>query len=232
MKVISTTDIANDSHVSSIAVVPVDKDGANTVVTTLGTRDCLEYIMTQRAINKGLVDSGVVAPSNRIPGTPVGWPENIPPPDLLRHLAETFFHCLPHGRRLIHRETFLASLAEPPESPRFPALSMYSPLRSIRLCSRLKLAPSIHAVALLHSICAIASFYTTVIEAFPPPPDVSELPSEELFTSTRFELTANPSFGEIHALWATLNGLGAWDHGDRLVEVLQGDSNSPWNSSD
>lgn len=67
----------------------------------------------------------------------------------------------------------------------------------------------------------MASFYTTVIEV-PPPPDVAELPSEEIFPQTRFKISLNPTFGEIHALWANLNGIKAMEDGDRTLQVLQG----------
>ncbi|KAG8886060.1 hypothetical protein FRB97_007936 [Tulasnella sp. 331] len=67
------------------------------------------------------------------------WPEKIPPPELLHHLVETFFACVPHAHRVIHRPTFMNSLLEHPSSFNFP-----------------------HPVV-LHAICAISSLYTPVV---------------------------------------------------------------------
>ncbi|KAG8882849.1 hypothetical protein FRB97_007673 [Tulasnella sp. 331] len=67
------------------------------------------------------------------------WPENLPPPELLHHLAETVFNAVPLAVRVLHRPTFMASLGLPPNSPRFPP------------------------VWLLHAICALASLYTPIV---------------------------------------------------------------------
>ncbi|KAG8857248.1 hypothetical protein FRB96_005923 [Tulasnella sp. 330] len=67
------------------------------------------------------------------------WPRNIPPPELLHHLAETVFNAVPLATRIIHRPTFMASLALSPSSPAFPHASV------------------------LHAICALASLYTPIV---------------------------------------------------------------------
>ncbi|KAG8996575.1 hypothetical protein FRB94_014292 [Tulasnella sp. JGI-2019a] len=67
------------------------------------------------------------------------WPRNIPPLELMRHLAETVFHAVPLSTRLIHRPMFMASLTKPYRSPNFPHVN------------------------LLHAICALASLYTPII---------------------------------------------------------------------
>ncbi|KAG9039774.1 hypothetical protein FRB95_007201 [Tulasnella sp. JGI-2019a] len=67
------------------------------------------------------------------------WPDKIPPPELLHHLVDTFFTCVPHANRVIHKPTFMNSLLEHPSHLSFP-----------------------HPV-LLHAICAISSLYTPVV---------------------------------------------------------------------
>ncbi|CCA69156.1 hypothetical protein PIIN_03056 [Serendipita indica DSM 11827] len=78
------------------------------------------------------------------------WPERLPAPPLLHNLAETFFSCHPHATRLLHRPTFMASLALPPNHADFPALS------------------------LLHAICALASLWSPLVERR----DVQKSPQE------------------------------------------------------
>lgn len=48
------------------------------------------------------------------------WPLNIPPPDLLYHLVETFFNSAPFANILIHRPTFMTNLLQFPSAPDFP----------------------------------------------------------------------------------------------------------------
>ncbi|KAG8891634.1 hypothetical protein FRB99_003441, partial [Tulasnella sp. 403] len=67
------------------------------------------------------------------------WPNNIPPPELLHHLVDTFFTCVPMATRVLHKPSFMTGLLESPTSLKFP------------------LTP------LLHAICAIASVYTPVV---------------------------------------------------------------------
>ncbi|KAG8882847.1 hypothetical protein FRB97_007671 [Tulasnella sp. 331] len=67
------------------------------------------------------------------------WPLNIPPPELLHHLVETVFNCVPLATRLIHRPTFMTNLAKPPSSLDFPHVN------------------------LLHAMSALASLYTPIV---------------------------------------------------------------------
>ncbi|KAG9009730.1 hypothetical protein FRB90_008175 [Tulasnella sp. 427] len=67
------------------------------------------------------------------------WPDRIPKPELLYHLVETFFACVPHAHRVIHKPTFMSSLVHPAASKKFPT------------------------TALLHAICAISSLYTPIV---------------------------------------------------------------------
>lgn len=48
------------------------------------------------------------------------WPEHVPKPELLHHLAETFFACVPHAHRVIHKASFMSSLLHPAASLKFP----------------------------------------------------------------------------------------------------------------
>ena len=88
------------------------------------------------------------------------WPARLPPPNLLHHLyvypssildellthrigtrVDIFFASHPHADRLLHRPTFLASLALPPNHPHFPHSS------------------------LLHAIAALASLHNDPAES-------------------------------------------------------------------
>ncbi|KAF8584497.1 hypothetical protein K439DRAFT_1346065 [Ramaria rubella] len=67
----------------------------------------------------------------------LGWNPDLPEPTILTRLVEIFFRCDPCGSRILHRSSFMASLAFPPSHPEFP-----------------------HP-ALLHAICATASRWTS-----------------------------------------------------------------------
>lgn len=71
------------------------------------------------------------------------WPARLPPPDLMHHLIDVFFTCYPQAHYLLHRPTFMASLAYSPKSPAFPH------------------------VTLLHAICAYASIFSYRVETPP-----------------------------------------------------------------
>lgn len=62
-----------------------------------------------------------------------GWPPNLPEPNIVHDLVESFFDLVPNLPRLLHRARFLARLALPPTHSNFP-----------------------HP-ALLHAICSSAS---------------------------------------------------------------------------
>ncbi|KAF8748673.1 Fungal specific transcription factor domain [Rhizoctonia solani] len=72
-----------------------------------------------------------------------GWPIRLPKPDLFYHLVDVFFTSYPHAHYIIHRPSFMLSLALSPKSPDFPHVS------------------------LLHAICAYAGVFSYLIE--PPP---------------------------------------------------------------
>ncbi|OSD03577.1 hypothetical protein PYCCODRAFT_1434486 [Trametes coccinea BRFM310] len=63
----------------------------------------------------------------------VGWDPDLPDPDTLDHYIDIFFKCDPCGSRILHRPSFLASMALHPKDPNYP-----------------------HP-AILHAICASAS---------------------------------------------------------------------------
>ncbi|KZW00677.1 hypothetical protein EXIGLDRAFT_133844 [Exidia glandulosa HHB12029] len=67
-----------------------------------------------------------------------GWNRELPDPATLHHLVDAFFRCDPCGSRILHRPSFMASLALPPTHPDFP-----------------------HS-AVLHAICASASRWTSL----------------------------------------------------------------------
>lgn len=80
----------------------------------------------------GLPASGVAEVLPDLPVLHPSWPLYLPPPALLNHLVDTFFACLPHAGKLLHRAKFLESLNESPNSPNFPLPGEFE--LSFRLC--------------------------------------------------------------------------------------------------
>ncbi|KAB5589431.1 SNF2 family DNA-dependent ATPase [Ceratobasidium theobromae] len=75
---------------------------------------------------------------NHIPlfdAMPLGYSTDLPSPEILLHLVQTFFQCQIFANTLLHRSTFLSRLQLPPSHPQYPS------------------------TALLHAICADASLY-------------------------------------------------------------------------
>ncbi|KAJ1300996.1 hypothetical protein OPQ81_003419 [Rhizoctonia solani] len=66
---------------------------------------------------------------------PSGYSTDLPSPEVLLHLVQTFFQCQIFANTLLHRSSFLARLQLPPSHPQYPSN------------------------ALLHAICADASLY-------------------------------------------------------------------------
>ncbi|KAG8987872.1 hypothetical protein FRB90_003091, partial [Tulasnella sp. 427] len=147
------------------------------------------------------------------------WPLNIPPPETLYHLVETFFSSLPLATRLIHQPTFMASLRHSPTSPEFPHVSI------------------------LHAICGIASLYSPVIveprrdspmEGYAARPFASGVISRpqgddgvqrEPVYPRKMEDILGPmpsGFGATHIHWAGDLLKVASRVGDRLIQQVQG----------
>ncbi|KAG9006300.1 hypothetical protein FRB93_008789 [Tulasnella sp. JGI-2019a] len=156
-------------------------------------------ILPAEALLNGTLDGTplqVVGPDDDSALGPPGWPLYVPSPELLHHLVETFFDSQPHAARLLHRSSFMEALAAPPSSPQFPI------------------------PALLHAICAMASFYTAVIDS-PPLPNLADIQSEDMFPQFWYKISSEQSFGDIHALWANITALKANEQGDRTLQVVQ-----------
>ncbi|KAG8736437.1 hypothetical protein FRC10_009319 [Ceratobasidium sp. 414] len=66
---------------------------------------------------------------------PSGYSTDLPSPEILLHLVQTFFQCQIFANTLLHRSSFLSRLQLPPSHPQYPSN------------------------ALLHAICADASLY-------------------------------------------------------------------------
>ncbi|KAG8969216.1 hypothetical protein FRC05_001180 [Tulasnella sp. 425] len=146
------------------------------------------------------------------------WPLNIPPPDTLHHLVNTFFSSVPLASRLIHKPTFMASLRLVPTSASFPHVS------------------------LLHAICGIASLYSPIIQEWAreaaeysnttPPfnsgvvirPGAEKGVQGQQYYPRRVEDVIGPkpnSFGTAHIRWAEQTMRLAMRVGDRLLQLLQ-----------
>lgn len=148
------------------------------------------------------------------------WPEHVPKPELLHHLAETFFACVPHAHRVIHKASFMSSLLHPASSSKFPV------------------------TALLHAICAIASLYTPIVT------DGSEINLMDIGPDTLFNsAVANKrishelkkqcadfsqvqieegAFGMNQAFYYQDSWLSTARQGDRLTQLLQANIIITW----
>ncbi|KAG8962912.1 hypothetical protein FRC03_003641 [Tulasnella sp. 419] len=145
------------------------------------------------------------------------WPDNLPSPELLNHLIDTFFNCVPHATRVLHRPTFMSAMINHPSSPNFPH------------------------TAVLHAICAVASLYTPMITDQPEneriiaaavpsfysgviPRAKPQLQTNGIYRKPGLEPIDNDrlSFGLLHARLAAQTFLRHVQSGYRMVELLQG----------
>lgn len=134
----------------------------------------------------------------------LNWPQDIPPPDLLRHLVDVFFVFHPHANRLFHLPTFIHTLNLPPSHPKFPS-------------------PPV-----LHAICAIGSLYTAAVTS-PPLPNFDEVPSDEIFLERLRAKEQRPdSFAEQQAKLARETAEKLNSLGEDLFQVLQANVILTW----
>ncbi|KAG8851250.1 hypothetical protein FRB96_009453 [Tulasnella sp. 330] len=164
--------------------------------------------------------------SSSIDPTPLAdtsWPARFPPRELLHHLVEIFFSCVPHATRVLHRPTFMNQLLEHPNSTDFPA----------------------HVV--LHAICAIASLYSPIVTdgnernkwhvgpdtlfnsaiaaktwSFKDPSDRPPIkPETDTSLNDRAKKLEQSGFGSKHADWCMDGWLEHARTGKRVVQLLQ-----------
>lgn len=147
------------------------------------------------------------------------WPEHVPKPELLHHLAETFFACVPHAHRVLHKPTFMSSLLLPASSSKFPS------------------------TALLHAISAIASLYTPIVT------DGSEINLMDIGPDTLFHSAVvekrmvydkkqcpdfekvqieEGAFGMTQAYYYQETWLTTARQGDRLMQLMQANIIITW----
>ncbi|KIK71105.1 hypothetical protein GYMLUDRAFT_33231 [Collybiopsis luxurians FD-317 M1] len=125
------------------------------------------------------------------------WPNDLPGPELLRHLVDVFFTFHPHAGQLFHAPTFMTFLTLPPNHPKFPATPV------------------------LHAICAVGASYTSAVTCAPPP-DFDKIAPEDIFTERyRVKEDRPDSFAEQQAARAkeTLQRMEIL--GLELLQVLQ-----------
>ncbi|CEL58981.1 hypothetical protein RSOLAG1IB_08979 [Rhizoctonia solani AG-1 IB] len=83
-----------------------------------------------------------LAPSSYVPFEPTfgpepsavvphSWPEELPEPYVLNHLARTFFASHALAPHLLHRPTFLTRLSLPPSHPGFPAPALLHAISAV-----------------------------------------------------------------------------------------------------
>ncbi|CAE6472623.1 unnamed protein product [Rhizoctonia solani] len=125
-----------------------------------------------------------------------GWPTRLPKPDLFYHLVDVFFTCYPHAHYILHRPSFMLSLALPPKSPDFPHVS------------------------LLHAICAYAGVFSYLIKP-PTAGDLEKIYRDFIFGDRRRPDSKEESFAEVHANWAEETASQASVMGFNLLECLQ-----------
>ncbi|KAJ7293679.1 hypothetical protein C8J57DRAFT_1162423 [Mycena rebaudengoi] len=125
------------------------------------------------------------------------YPPGLPGPDLLKHLVDVFFVFHPHASRVLHRSSFMTSLALPPSHPKFPA------------------------TPILHAICAISALYTAAVTS-PPLPNFAEVEADEIFSARdRIRETRPDSFAEEQAKLARDTADHLLTLGERLFDVSQ-----------
>ncbi|CUA67995.1 Protein EssC [Staphylococcus aureus subsp, aureus COL] [Rhizoctonia solani] len=125
-----------------------------------------------------------------------GWPTRLPKPDLFYHLVDVFFTYYPHAHYILHRPSFMLSLALPPKSPDFPHVS------------------------LLHAICAYAGVFSYLIT----PPSAGNLETiyrDFIFGDRRRPDSRERSFAEMHANWAEETVNQASTMGFNMLECVQ-----------
>ncbi|CAE6467402.1 unnamed protein product [Rhizoctonia solani] len=125
-----------------------------------------------------------------------GWPTRLPKPDLFYHLVDVFFTCYPHAHYILHRPSFMLSLALPPKSPNFPHVS------------------------LLHAICAYAGVFSYLIKP-PAAGDLEKTYRDFIFGDRRRPDEREESFAEMHAKWADETTTQASVMGFNLLECTQ-----------
>ncbi|KAG8892315.1 hypothetical protein FRC01_014232, partial [Tulasnella sp. 417] len=180
-------------------------DGGDILVSSFGVTDLPGRIFTHPTAGPSQV-------------THHNWPLNIPPPDILYHLVETFFSSVPLATRLIHRPSFMANLQKVPTSPDFPH------------------------VALLHAICGIASLFSPIIRDTPAA-DLDPLngatasfnsgilyrkfgnndQGPRYFPKKLEDIVGEDEsgFGGSHIRWASAAFRLAMQNGDRLIQLMQ-----------
>ncbi|KAG9002104.1 hypothetical protein FRB93_011877 [Tulasnella sp. JGI-2019a] len=188
-------------HTPSVAVAPLMSAGISPLMS-----EC--SISVQDHI--GLYSSPML-PEGMAVSTTV-WPPNIPPLELLRHLADTVFNSVPLASRIIHRPTFMASLSLPPSSRDFPHVS------------------------LLHAVCALASVYTPIVT------DVDAIDLEVGQGAAAVsagvyqrgpngfgfrpgdddDLEKGFNFATSHLRWCIISGRRAIPRGESLIQQAQG----------
>ncbi|KAG9007841.1 hypothetical protein FRB93_007232 [Tulasnella sp. JGI-2019a] len=187
----------------------------STMATTAADAD---FVQKFEQVRRGGLASRSPSPTDFTLLIESSWPKHFPSPELLHHLVETFFSCVPHAKRVIHQPTFKNQLLEHPSSPGFPA----------------------HA--LMHAICAIASLYTCCAtegndynglyvrsgtsaraggEDGPP----SEGPTlQGIYTSFYDDNRSKQletSFGMRHAKWCMDGWLEPSRYGKQMIQLLQ-----------
>ncbi|KEP52171.1 fungal specific transcription factor domain protein [Rhizoctonia solani 123E] len=125
-----------------------------------------------------------------------GWPTRLPKPDLFYHLVDVFFTCYPHAHYILHRPSFMVSLALPPKSPDFPHVS------------------------LLHAICAYAGVFSYLIKP-PTAGDLEKIYRDFIFGDRRRPDSKEESFAEMHAKWAEETASQASVMGFNMLECVQ-----------
>lgn len=126
------------------------------------------------------------------------WPARLPEPALLRHLVDTFFNCYNHAHYLLHRPTFIASLALSPRSANFPHVS------------------------LLHAICAYASIFSYLVDS-PPMPNLENYGGDVIFGDRRNRRNGvTDTFADQQIRWSKQAREEATSMGFNLKECAQG----------
>jgi hypothetical protein len=202
------TEPANETSMDSADTSLVSEPSLSVSMSELSEDDLSQYLPT---ISESLLNSQMQPPSHALISTQslplpnqhlqqlvwADWPPRLPPPDLMHHLVEMFFGCYAHAHYLLHRPSFMASLALSPKSPKFPHVS------------------------LLHAICAYASMFSYLVDS-PPMPNLDKTRGDVIFGDRRnVGGSTMETFADRHARWSKETRDEATALGFNLLECTQ-----------
>jgi hypothetical protein len=175
----------------------------------------------------------------------VSWPKELPSYEAVEHCCNVFFDKVPTFPKMLHRATFFINLQLPPSHPKFPVSATSASTSGRRAPADLS-----QARPLLHAILSIAANHISETSLgsrafFPtgtptcamshPESNFDDRSSFDRFIGTA-RLRSNAQAGGMTPLgrFQLWHRRYAWellpeyyDHGQKLLQLIQGESDSP-----